>query len=215
MASCCDKDKKPGLLSNTLFWAAFAAGILIVLSFFIPFFEAFRGSFFGYARIVAGPLALGLLIGGIIDHYVPREYVSFVLAGRRKRNIVYAVLWGFLMTVCSHGILAIAVQLYRKGAAPSSVVAFLLASPWANFPLTLMLIGFFGPAKAALIILSAILTALLTGWIFQILETKGLIEKNPNTLDVAGGFSVLTDFRKRLAAYRLDLAAEVRGIAKG
>ena len=39
----------------------------------------------------------------------------------------------------------VVVALYKKGAAPSSVVAFLLASPWANFPLTLILIGFFGP----------------------------------------------------------------------
>jgi uncharacterized membrane protein YraQ (UPF0718 family) len=52
------------------------------------------------------------------------------------------------MSVCNHGILAIAMQLHKKGASTPAVIAFLLASPWANFPLTLMLIGFFGLVKA-------------------------------------------------------------------
>ena len=47
------------------------------------------------------------------------------------------------MSACSHGILAIAIQLYKKGASPAAVVAFLLAAPWANLTMTLILISFF------------------------------------------------------------------------
>jgi uncharacterized membrane protein YraQ (UPF0718 family) len=165
--------------------------------------------------MVVLPLVLGLFIGGVIDYYVPREYVSLVLSGKKKRNILYAVLWGFLMTLCSHGILAIAVQLYKKGASPSSVVAFLLASPWANFPLTLMLVGFFGPVKAAYIILSAILVALVTGWIFQVLERKGMIEINPNTAEMTADFNIINDIKARTLAYRFNLQRDGMGIARG
>jgi uncharacterized membrane protein YraQ (UPF0718 family) len=151
----------------------------------------------------------------MIDYYIPREYVSHILAGKRKRSVIYAVLWGFLMTLCCHGILALAVQLYKKGASPSAVVAFLLASPWANFPLTLMLVGFFGFLKAGYIILSAIVVALITGWIFQVLEARGMVDKNPNTMDIALDFNIGEDVKKRMSVYKFDLGREFKGIVRG
>jgi len=118
------------------------------------------------------------------------------------------------MTVCNHGVLAIAMQFYKKGASTSSVVAFLLASPWANFPLTLMMIGFFGPARGTFLICSAIVVAVIVGLIYQVLERKGLVEKNP-VLPPNDRFSFQEDFRKRLQAYRFDFWADARGVWKG
>jgi uncharacterized membrane protein YraQ (UPF0718 family) len=217
MSTCCatPKAEKPNIFQNKVFLLAVAIAAVIGVSYIWPFLIPLRAGIFGYVRMIFWPLALGLLLGGVIDYYVPREYVSLVLSGKRKRNIIYAVLWGFLMTLCSHGILAIAVQLYKKGASPSSVVAFLLASPWANFPLTLMLIGFFGPAKAAFIVLSAIVIALITGWIFQVLERKGWVETNPYTIEMAADFDFSQDLRRRLKEYKFDLVRDGKGIAKG
>ena len=215
MSSSCHQEQKPSLASNKLVWLVTAVLAVLALSYHAAFLLPFRHAFVMYARMVFWPLLIGLLIGGVIDYYVPREYVSHILSGKRKRNIVYSVLWGFLMTLCSHGILALAVQIYKKGASPASVVAFLLASPWANFPLTLMLVGFFGPAKAAYIILSAVVIALVTGWIFQVLEAKGMIEKNPHAVDVAPDFDIWGDVKKRVSGYRFDLLGEVKGVLKG
>ncbi len=216
MSDCCAvKKPRASWMTNKLF--LLAVGILFVLavSYYIPFLAAFRHAFVAYGRIVFWPLLLGLLLGGVIDYYVPREYVSSVLAGRRKRSIIYAVAWGFLMTLCSHGILALAVQLYKKGAAPSSVVAFLLASPWANFPLTLMLVGFFGWTKALFIIFSAIVIALVTGWSFQVLEKKGMVEVNPHTVERDEALDLWADIKKRTQAYRFDFLIDGRGVLKG
>ncbi len=216
MSSCCsDKKNVPGFETNKVVWLAIAILTAIALSYHVPFLAPFRHAFALYARMLFWPLVLGLVIGGVIDYYVPREYISHILSGKRKRSIIYAVLWGFLMTLCSHGILALAVQLYKKGASPASVVAFLLASPWANFPLTLMLVGFFGPAKAAYIILSAIAVALITGWTFQVLEAREMIEKNPHTMDVADDFNMWADLKKRVSAYQFDLVRDLQGIVKG
>ena len=216
MSSCCSQEKRTaGLERNKLVWLVIALLAVLALSYHVAVLVPFREVLAGYARILFWPLVLGLVIGGVIDHYVPRAYVSHVLAGKRRRSILYAVLWGFLMTLCSHGILALAVQLYKKGASPSSVVAFLLASPWANFPLTLMLVGFFGVAQAAYIILSAIAVALITGWVFQALEARGMIEKNPNTVELGDDFDIWKDVRQRLSGYRFDFARDARGIARG
>ena len=223
MDSCCSSNKRPvnGFFQNKLILAATGVVFLLALSLVVPVLVSFRGAFIGYARLMFLPLAAGLLAGGVIDHYIPREYISSVLAGGRKRHILLAVAWGFLMTLCSHGIIALTIQLYKKGAAPSSVIAFLMASPWANFPLTLMLAGFFGPVKAAFVIFSAIGSALITGLIFQVLERKGMIEVNPHMAGMTSGFDIPGDIRRRwnsrmhspdrLAAFGEDLAGILRG----
>jgi len=79
-------------------------------------------------------VALGLVLGGIVDYYVPREYISKILSRPKKRTVIYATGLGILASACSHGILALSMELHKKGASGPAVVSFLLASPWANLP---------------------------------------------------------------------------------
>lgn len=121
------------------------------------------------------------------------------------------------MSACSHGILALSIQLYKKGASNPAVIAFLLASPWANLPLTIMLIAFFG-IKALYIIVCAIIIAIVTGLIYQALESKGLIEVNKNATPTKKQFSILNDVKSRISLYRISgkqLIGDVRGVYKG
>jgi hypothetical protein len=121
------------------------------------------------------------------------------------------------MSTCSHGILALSIELYKKGASTPAVIAFLLASPWANMTITIMLIGFFG-IKALFIILSAIVVAVITGFIFQILQSKNLMEKNENSLETTEGFSIINDINKRYKAYRFSIKTvktDIKGIFNG
>ena len=157
-----------------------------------------------YVRMLWWAVALGLLIGGIIDAYIPREYISHIMSKKKKRTIFYSVLLGFLMSTCSHGILAISMQLYKKGASTPAVVSFLLASPWANFTLTIMLFSFFG-IKAFYIVFLTIIVALVTGFVFQLLDEKNLVEKNPNTVNLDDSFSILKDAKRRISGYRFSL----------
>lgn len=172
-----------------------------------------RKSLLTYLRMIALPVFLGLFIGGIIDWLVPREYISKLLSRRKKRTIIYSVITGFFMSACSHGILALAIQLYKKGASAPAVVAFLLASPWANLPLTILIIGFFG-LKGLIFVASAIVIALITGFIFQILEKFNLVEINPNTAVVEDDFSIWKDIKERSAKARFD-SAFFKDAAKG
>lgn len=163
------------------------------------------------------PMVIGLIAGGVLDHYVPEEYVSKHLASKDKRTVFYAVGLGFLMSACSHGILALSMELHKKGASGPAVISFLLASPWANLPVTFLLISFFG-AKGFIIIFSALMIALITGMIFQILDKKEWIEKNPHTVQIEPGFSIRADFVKRFRAYTWNVptfTGDIRGIFKG
>ncbi|MBW2990586.1 permease [Candidatus Woesearchaeota archaeon] len=209
---CIDKGKRPWY-KERLYIVMLITAVLLVVSYLLPLLNPFFNAFIDYLKLIWWAILLGIFIGGIIDHFVPREYVSKFLSTHKKRSIFYAVGFGFLMSACSHGILAIAIQLYKKGASIPSVIAFLLASPWANLPITILLLGFFG-VKALFLIVSAIIIAIITGFVYQLLNKKGKIEKNPHTIKISKKFSIRKDIKKRFKKYKWS-GADFRGVLKG
>lgn len=198
--ACCPAKKIPWYFDKTFLVCTTLAALLAISQAWAPL-ASFRRVFLDYLRMIGLSVLLGFFFGGVIDRYIPREYVSRILAQKKKRTIFSSVLLGFLMSACSHGMLALAVELYRKGASTAVVVSFLLASPWANLPVTFLLFGFFG-FKALLIILGALLIAVVTGLIFQLLERKHWVESNPRTISVEPGFSIRKDILRRIRASR-------------
>ncbi|MCK4255465.1 permease [candidate division WOR-3 bacterium] len=183
-----------------VFIVAMIAIILLALGYFLPLLKPFSFAFIDYLRMIWWAILAGFLIGGIIDFFVPRQYIEKYLSRHRKRTIIYSIFFGFIMTACSHGILAISMELYKKGASTPAVIAFLLASPWANLPITILLFGFFG-LKAIFIVLSALVIAITTGLIYQVLERKGLVECNKcemgEDIPVLTDFSIIDDIKRR------------------
>lgn len=194
--SCHATPEARSWLRNKLLWLLSVATILYGGGFWFPPLRPFQESFLIYLKMVWWALLLGFLLAGVIDRYVPSEYISKVLARPRKRTIFYAAGLGLVMSACSHGILAIGMELHKKGASGPAVVSFLLGSPWANLPVTLLLVGLF-KMKGLLIIASALFVALTTGLLFQLLSRSDLIEKNPRTLAVDPDFSIRRDLAKR------------------
>jgi len=213
----CYPAQKTVFFKNKLFIVAGICALLLLASLFIPILEPFRRSFLMYLKTIWWAIILGLFLGGLIDYYIPQEYISKILSRKSPYTIFNAVSLGFLMSACSHGILALSIQLHKKGASNPAVVSFLLASPWANITITLMLISFFG-LKGLFIIIAAIIVAINTGFIFMLLDKKGLIEKNKHTVEVAQDFSILKDFRQRARNYRFGfktLVTDFRGVIGG
>ena len=174
-------------------------------------------SLWGYLAKAGWAVALGLVLGGVIERYVPKEYISLWLTGRHRRTILASAGLGFLASSCSHGCLALSMELYRKGASVPAVITFLLASPWASLSLTLLIISLMGWA-GLLIVLLALLVASATGFVFQRLEQRGLLEPNPHTVEVAAGFSIRKDLGRRFRQRSWDLKAfldDFKGIARG
>lgn len=218
--ACCHesgRNSKKTWYQNSLFWIFLAAIFLLAASFVFPVLMPFRAAFLQYARIIFWPVLIGFMLGGLIDYYIPAAYISKHLTAKKKRTVLYAVTLGFLMSACSHGILALSMELHKKGASGPAVVSFLLASPWANLPITILLFGFFG-AKVFWIVLGAISVALITGCILQQLDRRGWIEANPNSVTVESNFSIRQDIARRFRGYRFSMSNFLRdldGIGKG
>ena len=126
LPTCCPvSDKKKPWYQTGLFLIACLTSILLSASLLFPKLRPFYDSFMHYAHMVFVPVAIGFLLGGLIDHFVAEEYISKHLAVPRKRTILYSVGLGFLMSACCHGVLAISMEVHKKGASGPAVVSFL------------------------------------------------------------------------------------------
>jgi uncharacterized membrane protein YraQ (UPF0718 family) len=167
----------PVRVSRKLWISVIVLFAVLAASFLEPL-RPLNESLLSYLDIIWWAVLLGLFLGGLIEYFVPDGFIVRFLGADRKLSLLYAVVAGFIMSACSHGILAIAVQLYKKGAGVPAVVTFLLASPWANLPVTILLFGLFG-WRAVLFVGGAMVIALVTGLIFTLLDRLGWIE-GPN-----------------------------------
>ncbi len=129
----------------------------------------FTGGIFELFNQMWWGIAIGVVFVGILGR-VPRDLVMGML-GRDGglSGMLRATLAGVFLDLCSHGILAVGMKLYERGASVGQVMAFLLASPWNSFSLTLILFGLIGVSWTLVFILLSLIIGIITGLIFDAL----------------------------------------------
>jgi len=131
--------------------------------------------------IIAGMIFVGIL------HFVPQDFIFKTLGKRGISGIIRAAFAGIFLDLCSHGILMIASKLYKKGLSTGQVMAFLIASPWNSFSLTLILFTLIGIKWTLLFIFFSTLIAIITGILFDLLIKLKILPNNPFALgDITG-----------------------------
>jgi len=129
---------------------------------------------------------------------VPQSLVMAVLGrGGSFSGLLRATLAGVLLDLCSHGILMVGMKLYQKGASLGQTMAFLVASPWNSFSLTLILIALIGWQWTLLFIMLSMLLAITTGWVFdRLVAAKQLPVNNQESISTEPSGSFLTLLRQ-------------------
>ena len=150
--------------------------------------QIFSESIFDLMNTIWWGIVIGIIMVGVLAK-IPREFVISILGRDGGLNgIIRATLGGLLLDLCSHGILMVGAKLYERGATTGQVMAFLIASPWNSFSLTLILIALIGlPWTLAFIALSMGI-AITSGLIFEHLTGKGTLPSNPNKVDLPDDF---------------------------
>ena len=215
-AAACPLPARRWWRSQALWGVALVAAVLLIGQVW-PAAHETSAMLWAYLVKSGWAVALGLVLGGLVDHYVPKEYISAWFAGQHQRTILTAAGLGFLASSCSHGCLALSIELFRKGASVPAVVTFLLASPWASLSLTLLLVSLMGSAGLLIVIL-ALVVAVVTGLIFQRLERRGMLDRNPHQVPVVEGFSIWQDLGRRFRQRRWtrdEWIEDLRGVGRG
>jgi uncharacterized membrane protein YraQ (UPF0718 family) len=133
-------------------------------------------------------IAIGIGMVAILGK-VPREFVIAILGkGGGLNGIIRATLGGVLLDLCSHGILMVGAKLYERGASAGQVIAFLVASPWNSFSLTLVLIALIGLKWTALFIGLSLVIAVITGVAFDKLVASKRLPPNPAEIELSDDF---------------------------
>lgn len=152
-----------------------------------PVATTFAYSVVHFIHSVWWGIAAGILFTGLLAH-VPRELVMGLLGrGGTFSGVTRAICAGVMFDLCSHGILMVSAQLYRRGASLGQMMAFLIASPWNSFSTLFILWGLIGFGWTILFLLLSLVIALISGLIFDRLVAAGVLAQNPHVgADVRG-----------------------------
>lgn len=199
--SCCTTEKEK---TDFFFWGALiGVAVFLAFSFWMPaplasqawlvtMAETTQFMFFAtWWGVVIGFVFVGML------SKIPRAFIMALFGeGGTFGGIMRATGAGVLLDLCSHGILMVGAKLYERGASAGQVIAFLLASPWNSFSLTLILIGLIGLKLTLLFIALSMVIAIITGYIFDRFVNKGILPANPNKEELPEGFLFWPEVKK-------------------
>ncbi len=222
MSSCCESPKKPATEPGTshggcaprrsrpdyLLWGSL---VVVVLAYghywlwessthFLAGYHAFVHGVFELINTMWWGVALGIVMLALLAK-IPREFVMSVLGtSQGLSGIIRATAAGVLLDLCSHGILMVGAKLYERGASAGQVMAFLLASPWNSFSLTLVLVALIGlPWTLAFIVFSG-LVAICTGLVFNFLVARNVLPANPHSHALPEDFKFWSSAKAQLKA---------------
>jgi len=206
--SCCDDTKKVDYL---LWSTSIIILVLYTLHLLLPetvasiaFLNTASHAVFELINTLWWGILLGMLMVGILSH-VPREFViSLMGKSGTISGLIRATLAGVLLDLCSHGILMVAAKLYERGVSAGQVMAFLIASPWNSFSLTIILIALIGLKWTLAFIALSMLVAFVTGFIFDKLVASQRLPTNPNHCDVPDDFRFWPQAKARFSEFKMD-----------
>lgn len=201
--SCHPPKGKPDIL----LWGSLIIIVLLYLhEFFFPhttimftWYETLTASVFDLVNTMWWGVTLGILMISMLTR-IPREFVMAILGTKRGfTSILRAGAAGILLDLCSHGILMVGAKLYERGASIGQVIAFLVASPWNSFSLTLILIALVGLQWTLAFIALSMVIAIIAGLVFDALVKRGILPDNPAQVDLPENFQFWAQARQGLA----------------
>lgn len=218
--ACCshDKDDPHGhshggrmdwllLVCGTIVLIAYLAGSLFAdnLEFYTPL-QHFAHGVVEFVNTMWWGVLAGILFLGLLSK-TPRDFIMSALGSNKGvTGIVRATMAGVLLDLCSHGILMVGTKLYERGATIGQVMAFLIASPWNSFSMTLILIALIGLKWTLLFIVLSLAIAIITGLIFDALVQVKTLPANSHHNTIPSDFRFWSEAKKGLRRTDWSLA---------
>ena len=208
--SCCESDKTARV--DYLLWGSlFLCAALYVLHLLqintLPLsVNHLSHAVFEMLNTMWWGVLVGLIFVGILANIPQNLVLSLLGKGGTLNGILRATAAGVLLDLCSHGILMVGAQLYKKGASLGQVMAFLIASPWNSFSLTLIMFALIGVKWTLAFIILSMFIAIVSGWIFDKCVARNILPANPNGFELDADFKFWPEAKKKWSSIRWSLA---------
>ncbi|NQY35334.1 MAG: SO_0444 family Cu/Zn efflux transporter [Alteromonadaceae bacterium] len=108
-------------------------------------------------------LMLGLFIAGLINVYLPKDFLHRHLGSEGLYTTIKAAIIGAPMPLCSCGVIPAALSLRRSGASKSATTAFLVSTPETGVDSISVSYVLLGPFMAIIRPIAAIASAIVAG----------------------------------------------------
>jgi HflK protein len=116
-------------------------------------------------------LLLGFALAGVLHWLVGRRPGLFnSLSKRGTKSVFLAALFGLPVPLCSCGVLPAGLALRKKGASLGATVAFLISVPETDIVSISLTYGLLGPVMAVFRPFAALVTAVVTGLVTNLVE---------------------------------------------
>jgi len=137
-------------------------------------------------------LAIGFLLSGLTNEFVPSRWVERHLGGSDIKPILYSTLIGTILPICCLSCLPVAVSLRQKGARLGPVLAFLVATPATSITALLVTYGLLGLKFTIFIFFAVIIMGLVIGLVGSKIDGKArvLVIPGQQALDPVCGMNV-------------------------
>lgn len=187
---------KPRERPDYLLWVSLLAVVALYVQYawfrgstsIFPWYEVLSASVFDLMNTMWWGIVIGIFMVAVLSK-IPREFVTSILGTNSGLNgIVRATAAGVLLDLCSHGILMVGAKLYERGASIGQVMAFLIASPWNSFSLTLILIALIGIKWTLAFIALSMAIAIVVGLLFDMLVSRKILPSNTHRNDLPPDF---------------------------
>ena len=136
----------------------------MIVQFFITFKE--------YLIEILPYLAIGFLLSGLINEFIPTKWVERHLGGNGIKPLLYSTFVGTILPICCLGSIPVAVSLHQKGARLGPVLAFLVATPATSISALLVSYALLGVKFTVYIFSAVVVIGLITGMVGNLIRAK-------------------------------------------
>ncbi len=151
-----------------------------IINFLTTFPQQFLQQFLHIFMISAPWLMLGIIIAGLINACIPKNFLNKHLGHNNPSAIVKSALLGAPLPLCSCGVIPAALGLRRAGASKAATTSFLISTPETGVDSISITYALLGPFMAIVRPIAAVSTAMVAGFSVMFFEKSQLHNNSDN-----------------------------------
>ena len=151
-------------------------------------FAKFRNyAFVEFVDDIASQFVFGLILAGIISYVIPDNLFSGSFFADGLPGMIFMIIIGIPLYICSTSSIPIAVALIAKGISPGAAYVFLIAGPATNAASLAVLLKVLGKKQTFIYLLSIITGSIMAGFVINIFYANtSLLSFIPGVMEHTG-----------------------------